>query len=139
MRIVGVVILIVGQMVGIGNNLHLFIDPPSVIMIVTFTLGALWMAGLPIGTMFSAVFSSTSTPEQLTTAARGWALARRSAVASGFIGTLIGAVIILVNIDDPAALRPGVAIGIMTMVYSLLLGYGFCLPCQYYAESRAVK
>jgi flagellar motor component MotA len=126
-------------MVGIGSNLHLFINPPSVIMIVTFTLGALWMAVAPIGTMFSSVFSSGSTPEQLTTAAQGWALARRSAVASGFIGVLIGAVIILSNLDDIGALGPGVAFCIMTMFYSLLLGYGFCLPCQYYAESRAVK
>ncbi len=139
MRIAGVVLLVAGQLVGIGSNLHLFFDAPSAIVIVTFTLGALWMAGVPIGTMFSAVFSSTSTPEQLTTAARGWALARSSAVVSGFIGVLIGAVIMLVNLDDMTALGPGIAICIMTAFYGLLLGYGFCLPCQYHVESRASK
>lgn len=74
MRIVGAVILIVGMLVGIGRNLATFIDPPSLIIIATFMLGVLWIAGAPIGTMFSALFSSDSTAEQLAAAGRAWAL-----------------------------------------------------------------
>ncbi|MBT6148525.1 MAG: hypothetical protein HOH74_24030 [Gemmatimonadetes bacterium] len=139
MRILGVVILISGLMAGIGSNLESFVDVPSVIIIATFTLGVLWMAGAPVVIMFRAAFSSTSPPDQLTDAARGWVLARRSAVASGFIGVLIGAVIILRNVDDIGSIGPGIAICIMTLFYSLILAYGFCLPCQYQVESRAAK
>jgi chemotaxis protein MotA len=99
----------------------------------------MWLAGAPIVTVFSVLFSSSSTPEQLSAAARGWALARRSAVASGYIGTVLGAVIIGKNIDDINALGPGMAIGILTLLYGLVIGYGFCLPCQYHIESRVTQ
>jgi hypothetical protein len=62
-------------MVGIGSSLETSVDPPSLLIIFSFTLGVLWIAGAPIGTMFSALFSASSTPEQLAAAARGWGLA----------------------------------------------------------------
>lgn len=137
MRIAGIVIVILGIMVGIGSNLPYFIDPPSLIIIGTFVLGVLWTGGVSIPSMFRALLSSSATPEEAAVAARGWALARRASVAAGYIGTLVGAVIILRNVDDIGSVGPGVAICIMTLFYAILLGYGFCLPCQHHLESRA--
>ena len=137
MRIAGVFFLVVGMMMGIGANLPHFVDPLSLIMTLTFVLGVLLMSGYRVGSMFASVFSTPGAPDELAAAARGWALARRASVAAGLIGTLIGAVIILNNLNDIAAIGPGSAIGIMTVIYGLVIGYGFCLPCQKYLEARA--
>ena len=137
MRIAGVIILVVGMMMGIGSNLPSFVDPPSLVIIFTFVLGVLLISGTSVGSMFAAVFTISGAPEELASAARGWALARRASVAAGMVGTLIGAVIMLNNVDDIAAIAPGAAIGIMTAIYGLVFGYGFCLPCQKHVEARA--
>lgn len=55
------------------------------------------------------------------------------------MGTVVGAVIIGENFDDISTLGPGIAICILTLLYGLVVGYGFCLPCQYYVESRATR
>ena len=137
MRIVGVLIVVFGLMVGIGSNLSSFLDPPSLIIVVTFVLGVLFMSGTRIGSMVALVFTSSGAPEELDSAARGWALARHASVAGGVIGTLLGAVIMLKYINDMAAIGPGAAIGMLTMIYGLVFGYGFCLPCQKHLEARA--
>ena len=137
MRIVGVLILVVGLMVGIGSNLPSMIDPPSVIIVIAFVLGVLLMSGTRIESMVASIFSTDSRPEELASAARGWALARRASVAGGAVGTLTGGIIMLKHLDDLAALGPGAAIGLLTMLYGLVIGYGFCLPCQKHLETRA--
>ncbi len=137
MRIVGIILLVAGLMIGIGENLPAFVDIPSLIIIATFVLGVLLISGTNIGAMCAAVFTTSGSPEELAAAARGWALTRRASLAAGYVGTLIGAIIILANIDDIGALGPGFAIGIMTVLYGLIFGYGICLPCQKYIEARA--
>ena len=137
LRIIGLIIFITSIMVGIGSNIQTFIDPPSLLIILGGTIGMLLLGGSSIGNMFSAVFSSDATPDQLNAAARGWGLARRYSVASGIIGTVIGAVIMLKYFDDMAALGPGAAICILTILYSVILGYGIYLPLQSRLEDRA--
>ena len=138
MKIVGVVLLVLGIMMGVGGNLPAFIDPPSMIIIITFVLGVLLMSGTRIGSMVASLFTTSSGgPEELALAAQGWALARQASVAAGAVGTLVGAVIMLKNVDDFAAIGPGIAIGLLTLLYGLVIGYGFCLPCQKHVEARA--
>jgi len=136
MRIAGAVFLIFGMMMGIGSNLPPFVDPPSMIIVIAFVLGVLLMSRTRIGSMVASVFTTSGGPEELASAAQGWALARQASVAGGAVGTLIGVVIMLKNMDDFAALGPGIAIGLLTMLYGLVIGYGFCLPCQKYVEAR---
>ena len=136
MRIVGFVVLILGMLVGIGSNLSMFLDPPSLIITVTFVLGALWISGTSIPGMFRALGSAELGAEARAAAARGWGLACQTAVAGGMVGVLIGAVIMLANLDDIGAIGPGAAICILTALYGLAIGYGICLPCQRYVESR---
>ena len=131
MKIVGVVLLVLGIMMGVGGNLPAFIDPPSMIIIITCVLGVLLMSGTRIGSMVASLFTTSSGgPEEL-------ALARQASVAAGAVGTLVGAVIMLKNVDDFAAIGPGIAIGLLTLLYGLVIGYGFCLPCQKHVEARA--
>lgn len=55
-------------------------------------------------------------------------LAGKYAPAMGMIGTLVGLVIMLGNMDDPAAIGPGMAVALLTTLYGALLSNCFALP-----------
>ena len=50
------------------------------------------------------------------------------APAFGMIGTLVGLVIMLKNMDDPAAIGPGMAVALLTTLYGSLLSNAVFLP-----------
>ncbi len=52
----------------------------------------------------------------------------RYAPAFGMIGTLVGLVIMLKNMDDPAKIGPGMAIALLTTLYGALIANAFALP-----------
>ncbi|EFO31426.1 chemotaxis protein PomA [Roseibium sp. TrichSKD4] len=51
-----------------------------------------------------------------------------SAPAFGMIGTLVGLVQMLANMDDPAAIGPSMAVALLTTLYGALLSNVLCLP-----------
>ncbi len=135
MRILGLIIIIALLALGMGS-ITPFIDLPSALVVLGFTIGALIFSGAGIANMFSISFAANADAKHLAAAARGWAQARSYSIASGFIGTLLGFVIMLKNIDDLAAIGPGLAICILTMLYGLIIAYGICLPVQSNLEDR---
>ena len=52
----------------------------------------------------------------------------RFAPAFGMIGTLMGLVIMLGNMDDPKAIGSGMAVALITTLYGAVLANLFCLP-----------
>ncbi|MGQ9473673.1 MAG: motility protein A, partial [Candidatus Caldatribacteriaceae bacterium] len=50
------------------------------------------------------------------------------APAFGLIGTLIGLVTMLVNLDDPKKVGPGMAVAMLTTLYGAIIANAFCLP-----------
>ncbi len=48
--------------------------------------------------------------------------------AFGMIGTLIGLIIMLGNMDDPAAIGPGMAVALLTTLYGAIMANLVCLP-----------
>lgn len=52
----------------------------------------------------------------------------RYAPAFGMIGTLMGLIIMLGNMDDPEAIGPGMAVALITTLYGALVSNLFCLP-----------
>lgn len=52
----------------------------------------------------------------------------RYAPAMGMIGTLMGLIIMLGNMDDPAAIGPGMAVALLTTLYGALVSNMFALP-----------
>jgi len=52
----------------------------------------------------------------------------RFAPAFGMIGTLIGLIIMLGNMDDPSAIGPGMAVALITTLYGAILANLVCLP-----------
>ena len=56
------------------------------------------------------------------------AQAGRFAPAFGMIGTLMGLIIMLGNMDDPAAIGPGMAVALITTLYGAIISNLFFLP-----------
>jgi len=52
----------------------------------------------------------------------------RYAPAFGMIGTLMGLIIMLGNMDDPDAIGPGMAVALITTLYGAVVSNLFCLP-----------
>ena len=52
----------------------------------------------------------------------------RYAPAYGMIGTLVGLVIMLMNMDDPAKIGPGMALALLTTLYGSIIANMFALP-----------
>ncbi len=138
MAIFGLIVVVGIMMVGIGGNLQLFTDPPSILIVFGFIVGVLLLGKADIATMFSAV-SGEAGKEQLEKAARGWALARAGAMAGGWLGVIIGGVIMLSQTRGLDSWLAGGSILILTLFWRALLGYGIFLPLQRRLEERALE
>ncbi|ADZ90279.1 flagellar motor protein PomA [Marinomonas mediterranea] len=57
--------------------------------------------------------------------------------AMGMIGTLVGLVQMLANMDDPKAIGPAMAVALLTTLYGAMLANMVCLPIQAKLENRA--
>jgi flagellar motor component MotA len=58
------------------------------------------------------------------------------AQATGWVGFLLGLIIMLESMTDPAALRPGAAICLLTVLYGTLIAYYICLPISAKLQCR---
>jgi chemotaxis protein MotA len=59
------------------------------------------------------------------------------APAFGLIGTLIGLVSMLAQIDDPASIGPGMAVALLTTLYGAILANMICLPLEKKLQKRS--
>jgi flagellar motor component MotA len=90
----------------------IFINVPSLLIVVGMTGCALLFTNVKTGT------------------ADFWRLTRLYAMGSGGFGTLIGLVLMLVALDDPAKIGPAIAISILTVLYAVFIGYFIALPME---------
>lgn len=134
MRIVGIVLAIAALLIGIGANLAAMIDAPSLIIVIGGAVGMLLLGGSRLGLMVSAIASVPDNEEDARAAAKGWKMARIYLLGAGLIGSIIGWVIVLKNLDDPSAIGPGLAISLLTVFWALVIAFVLCLPCQANAE-----
>jgi len=134
--ILTLVILAIGMSFDFRNfefklgNLAYFIDLPSLIIVVIPTLG------LAIGNFSWKTYKKTwsipfGNPEnyeqsELIETHKCVNYMGNMFVIMGLIGSLIGVVLILQNLDDPKMIGPAAAIAIMTLFYSVILK-GFCM------------
>ena len=108
-----------------GSNFLIFIDFPSVVIVVGITVGGTVSSfpGADISQALRAAFGTVDVDEA--TAARSQAVLDRAAdaaVSSGLVGTLIGLVMMLANLDDPTTIGPAMAVALLTLFYGTLLG-----------------
>ena len=138
MHIVGLLIalLTMGMAMFMGGNIGLFIDVPSVMVLVGVTLGALWLARVSIAGMFRAVFTTDVSKEDLAAAVAGLRQARTYLMASAWIGFMVGAVIVGHRLDHVKALGPAIGLITLPVLYATILSYVILLPLRCRLEDR---
>ena len=95
-----------------------FVNIPSILIVVGLTFGALLFSGAAFNT---AAF---------------WNQVRRYSIGSGIVGTLIGVVLMLGSLNDPAAIGPSMAVALLTALYGVLIGYFLALPMEHRANNK---
>ena len=86
-------------------------------------LGMLLLGGSNLPVMTQSVLSSDASPEELRAGISGWQRARVYSLAAGIACVLAGVVIVLKNMDDPAAIGPGMALSMLTSFYGFVLAF----------------
>ena len=124
----GFVVLLVATAASFNGSLGGFIDMPSVFIVLGVTVGAtIWSS--PMSDIGLAVARSLSSgPIAKEEAHRAHAVlqhAANAAVAGGTIGTIIGLIQMLQNLDDPSVIGPAMAVALLTLLYGVLLGEVF--------------
>lgn len=129
MRLLGFVVLIVSVVVaGILTGGQL-INVDSVLIVLGSTIAASLMSfGSGLGSAFKAIFTSNPAPETMKLGIAVFERGKSFAVAGGVLGTLIGWVLMLNALDDPALIGPDLAVAFMALFYGLFLAYGLFLP-----------
>ncbi len=61
------------------------------------------------------------------------------APAMGMIGTLIGLVAMLANMDDPKSIGPAMAVALLTTLYGAMMANMFCLPVSDKCKLRSAE
>ena len=134
--ILGFVSIIAVLAIGIGSNLSSMINGPAAIIAIGGTLGLLLSSGANVINMFRAIFAGDATVEELESAAKDWGLAGVLGLGIGAVGMLIGLVIMLKNMDDPAAIGPAMAIATLCLFYGFLIMFVIAVPLQARLEDR---
>ena len=91
---------------------RVFINIPSILIVVGMTASALLFSDAKIKT------------------AEFWRLARKYSIGSGVVGTVIGLVLMLANLEDPAAIGPSMAIALLTVFYGTFIGLFIARPLE---------
>ncbi len=121
-----VVLVVLG--VGIGQVAYLIDVPSGIIVGVMMITACMASFGPRRKRILSILFGKTADRQELLYGMAVCGRARTYCIAGGVLGTMIGCLIILRNIDDPAAFGPGMALMLLTQLYALMLGYGVLLP-----------
>ena len=116
------------------------LDVPSVLFVVGGTLALIFFS-FPLPNVLSAVryFGYTVIPPkpgadqskvigELEIGIVMFNKIKSYAQATGWVGSLIGLVLILTSIDDPAAIGPSASVALLTVFYGTLIAYWICLP-----------
>ena len=138
--LLGVFALVFGMSANLTNfdTLKFFLDPSSFAVVFVLTVGTLL-----IGFQGSFISSVTSIwkrdidDQTLDRSIQFWKAAKRYAIAYGFIGTVMGMVLILNAMgDDPGRQILPLSIAVLTVYYGLILGYLVFDPIACLLEAR---
>ena len=116
-----------------------FVNIPSVLIVFGLTFAGLLAGGRNITQFCSVLFDKHASPSQLHDATETAHEAGNYAMGAGFVGTLIGAVLMLGSLRDPADIGPTMAIAILTILYAVILKYFIFVPIQGGFDERLEK
>ena len=138
--LLGVFALVFGMSANLTtfDTLKFFLDPASFAVVFVLTVGTLLMGfqGSFISSVTS-IWKRDIDDQTLDRSIQFWKAAKRYAIASGFIGTVMGIVLILNAMgDDPGRQILPLSIAVLTVYYGLILGYLVFDPIACLLEAR---
>ena len=138
--LLGVLALVFGMSANFTNfdTLKFFLDPASFAVVFVLTVGTLLMGfqGSFISSVTS-IWKRDIDDQTLDRSIQFWKAAKRYAIAYGFIGTVMGMVLILNAMgDDPGRQILPLSIAVLTVYYGLILGYLVFDPIACLLEAR---
>ena len=138
--LLGVLALVFGMSANLTNfdTLKFFLDPSSFAVVFVLTVGTLLMGfqGSFISSVTS-IWKRDIDDQTLDRSIQFWKAAKRYAIAYGFIGTVMGMVLILNAMgDDPGRQILPLSIAVLTVYYGLILGYLVFDPIACLLEAR---
>ena len=138
--LLGVFALVFGMSANFTNfdTLKFFLDGASFAVVFVLTVGTLLMGfqGSFISSVTS-IWKRDIDDQTLDRSIQFWKAAKRYAIAYGFIGTVMGMVLILQAFGgDPGGQFLPLSIAILTVYYGLILGYMFFDPIACSLETK---
>ena len=125
-----------------GANIAAFISLPAIIVTVFLpAFVAIGVFGLPaFFTSFRLAFhGSQASVEELKTGAAMFKMLGSCILLTGFITSMIGAITMLVDLNDKYEIGIAIAIAVMTFFYSLILFLLIALPFKTAYEKRLIE
>ena len=128
-------------MVGVGLwtmdfDVSIFANVPSLIIVLGLTFFALVASGCKIILPLSLLTGKNLSRNELHEASVTIFMAGRYSFSAGIVGVLIGMVLILGNLDDPAAIGPALAICLLTALYGTILKYFVYAPLVHSIDKK---
>ena len=113
-----------------GGALQGFIDLPSLVIVIG-GMSCATVGSFPVNVIGDAIGDAlgNNSIEDEERVLRSYQVLSKMgdfAVASGLMGTVIGLVNMLSNLDDPTAIGPAMAVALLTMLYGVILGEFVC-------------
>ena len=131
MLLLGILIASIMILLGVGGDILLFINIQSILIVLGISLALILASygGKGLGLVFKAPFARNMSKEDIKKCINIYKDLKVYLIVSGFIGTLIGLILMGANLTDLDALGPGLALSLITILYGLL-AYIISLPIQ---------
>ncbi len=135
--VIGFVAIWVLCLVAGGDNASTFIDFLSAAVVIVTPATALLAIYGWAGCIDAVCWIGRrpSDDDSVDEAVTFFQLAAGFALSAGFLGTLIGLVIILTNLNDPSQIGPGMAVALLTQLYGVFIAVG-CIGLGAYVARR---
>jgi flagellar motor component MotA len=137
-RLIGFLGIFIMMALAMENPL-VFVNIPSVLIVFGLTFFALVASGNKIGLLLSLLTRKDGSPDELHDASYTVYMAGRYSMSAGVVGVLIGLVLMLGSMDDPAAIGPSMAICLLTALYGVILKYFIYAPILHRIEARITE
>ncbi len=122
-----------------AGNFSWFIDSTSIIWIALTVMGGLWASFGP-GPVYAAfesmLLNKPMDADQKRRFASVFRQGHQLSWGSGLIGMFIGLIVMLQNMDDPAAIGPGMAVALLVAFYGAILAEFLFGPLHYAIMNR---
>ena len=118
------------------ENPLVFVNVPSLVIVLGLTFFALLASGNKIVSLLSLLTRKDISPDELHDASYTVYMAGRYSMSAGVVGVLIGLVLMLANLDDPAKIGPAMAVCLLTALYGTILKYFIYAPILHRIDAK---